>query len=703
MQGRIQDRWVRYGIGAALIALIIGISFIIRPYWPGMRTERGSYLARRGERIRLTRFRDIMTGKPVQLGNDSLIFIFYINNATAKNLQWAKYMSLFAAHEHNPKAGFLLITGGLFPKLNSMRLNREIQLPVVDDHHFHFARAMGLNHQYDAEIVINHNGRVLFFAAEPLFPSDLRELYASHFDLQPLAAVSSRAMAGEFFPDLMVRNLATGQIISTRRLISKQGADFWLFTAGCPVCSLPAFITDLNRIAPASLPIIPIFSVRLPITLLRQEIATAHLKCPIYAAITVMKGFEPSIQSTASSDALSDFVRVSAAGYIEKIQSVRPLSTWALHHYSSGNQRIPLARIIQRIGFQSLKPPADHGAEQIASHPLPTITAKQLTTPYLVACGRLNFYALDDSTGRIAMISRRTQLIRRQFAGLGNGPGQLLHPAALSLHGGKLAVLDAVNHRVEYFSTNGRYVSEFKLPSGYDSHTIALGNHRNVYMNDPRQGTLIQEFNLHGGIVRKFGLLTTAESLYGHPGGPFEAKMRLAANRVWLTAGAHGHIYLSYMVAPVIRKYSAGGQLVLQIAMQGSLAHRLSHLFWSYRVSHGGMSSNMDGVQVPYITKSICIDPKSDHIWVLTARNLFRRNALWELNSQGRQAGIWKLNPTPGDPYNACVTHGTGIVSAFFHSGLYFFHLPVKIHMGRPRPTAKLVRADSVRSKRRNT
>jgi DNA-binding beta-propeller fold protein YncE len=96
------------------------------------------------------------------------------------------------------------------------------------------------------------------------------------------------------------------------------------------------------------------------------------------------------------------------------------------------------------------------------------------------------------------------------WGGFGSGDGQFNTPIDIgaSPDGGRLYVLDALNHRIQVFTNNGVYLSQFGGPGAAPGQCtncwgLAVNNYGLVYVTDWVDGK-VQIYNEYGGFIEEF-------------------------------------------------------------------------------------------------------------------------------------------------------------------------------------------------------
>jgi hypothetical protein len=105
----------------------------------------------------------------------------------------------------------------------------------------------------------------------------------------------------------------------------------------------------------------------------------------------------------------------------------------------------------------------------------------------------------------------------------GAGPGEFNFPTALTLSGGRLYVVDAMNFRVEVFTTEGRFVNSFGRPGDQTGTLnrpkgIAADTDGNLYLADALFET-VQVFDPEGRLLYYFGSTGSQPGQFQLPAG----------------------------------------------------------------------------------------------------------------------------------------------------------------------------------------
>jgi len=140
-----------------------------------------------------------------------------------------------------------------------------------------------------------------------------------------------------------------------------------------------------------------------------------------------------------------------------------------------------------------------------------------------------------------------------QFGSLGTGDGQFYNPEALAIAGnGNIYVADKGNSRVEQFTGNGTYVSQFSTPS---SQALAIAGNGNVYVTD-NLNSHIEEFTSSGTYMSQFGSLGTGDGQFYNP----EA----------LAIAGNGNIYVLDTLSDRVEEFTSSGTYMSQFGTYGT-------------------------------------------------------------------------------------------------------------------------------------
>ena len=149
------------------------------------------------------------------------------------------------------------------------------------------------------------------------------------------------------------------------------------------------------------------------------------------------------------------------------------------------------------------------------------------------------------------------------WGGLGSGPGQFDHPRDVAVApDGNVYVVDALNNRVQYFTSSGGYLGEWggtgTGPGQFqDPRQMAIDKDGNVYVSDG--ANRVQKFSATGGYLMSF-----VDTLIVNPHG--------------VCVDPDGNLYAGSKHTGHISKFDAAGNFVMEFTSPGwggMMAHDL--------------------------------------------------------------------------------------------------------------------------------
>jgi len=252
-------------------------------------------------------------------------FVIYYGKTTAKSLQNATYAGFLARRNDNPSVSFVIAANQSFQDYKDLYSTTAQDLFLVHDREAEISDTLGLSPADSGAAILDQNGKVLFSVPGFLDPEDLRQLYERYsrgrIDYS-VASQASAALVGKAIPAIQVREIHSDQSLTFSQIAKADSAEYWVFTANCPVCSLRSFFEALAQYHPQH-QVIPVFSSRLPLPVLREIAKENHYEGPIYIAETEISGFEDIYNNQAVSDFIS-IVKVDSHNRIVSAVAVSP-------------------------------------------------------------------------------------------------------------------------------------------------------------------------------------------------------------------------------------------------------------------------------------------------------------------------------------------------------------------------------------------
>lgn len=307
----------------------------------------------------------------------------------------------------------------------------------------------------------------------------------------------------------------------------------------------------------------------------------------------------------------------------------------------------------------------------------PTVTpvplnAGQIYAPTLLAATKSRLYVFDERTNRLAVIERNTQKVAL-VGELGTGRGQFFHPAAMAANEQGVVLFDIPGKRFQFLNADGVFQTECLLSEPTSSRTVALTASGLVLVNTPSSDHVITAYDRECRKQSSFGLPTALSELYSPALSARDRDYKFAANRLWLAGDKSGNTYAAYLLAPVLAKYGKSGNLLWTRKFDPAREEQ----FRQYAPKNGGMSTGVDGVQVPYMTKAVF--PEEDgKVLVLCSVDLFRKDRLFEFSPNGDLLGYSDIEVPRGSLFKMALQDHDLVVSALFAPALYHASLSGK-------------------------
>ena len=256
------------------------------------------------------------------------------------------------------------------------------------------------------------------------------------------------------------------------------------------------------------------------------------------------------------------------------------------------------------------------------------------------------FLLLDRGNHRLLELSASGST-RRQIGQVGQAPGELRFPRDYAIDGGGniYVTTDTIPFAIHRFTRDGKFLNVIYQGTSrddtafYSSSSIAVDDKGTIYLSQPRQGHLLTTYSPRGGRLGGIGDLVTPNDLYTDCGAHSLCRNRrfsVTLNRVLSAIDHKGGVVVAFSAAPLLRRYSAKGQLTYETRFKGGLIDTLIAASWkdpeSWREYH---SSNSDGVQVLRMITSVSVDSQTGLTYCLVGGE-----ELFVFSPEGRQLAI---------------------------------------------------------------
>jgi hypothetical protein len=368
------------------------------------------------------------------------------------------------------------------------------------------------------------------------------------------------------------------------------------FTAECSVCSLPAYIEDFAKIerreqanSDSAKTTVLVFDFNFPAAELLNQLHSNGIKSPAYIAAEQLSSVVDVVKTE-----LNDEPVVS----VETDEQGRVLEIATL---DSRNPPRASAQVVATRS-QGVLPDKNGPAYERMFYDLPL-------TAYDVAVhqGR---YVLTDFEGNRIFIVKDNMEVEREFGRVGSGPGRLLNPGYIDVaRDGTIYVHDGGNERIVKFTFNGDYLGDFQVGI-YEG--MAVGTENEVYLGQPEEQHLVTVYSSSGKKLRSFGQLKKFSEINGAEFADKDDLYRTALNQVRLSTDKDGNLYVSFMLIPLIQKYSPQGKLLFERKLEAPEIDRLMENIQKRKY----ITANRDGADGRIIALDPVIDPATGNILV---------------------------------------------------------------------------------------
>lgn len=285
-------------------------------------------------------------------------------------------------------------------------------------------------------------------------------------------------------------------------------------------------------------------------------------------------------------------------------------------------------------------------------------------------------FVLDEKTHRI-LIFGPDGTKEGQIGEIGSGEGEFYEPTDFEIVDEQIYVLDSGNRRIQVLDLEGDFVSE--LPELPAAKGFAVNSKGEILLGQPQKGGLISVYDAEGNVLRTFGEPKTMADLWGPDREESSGEYGLAASRVHIDVDDEDAVYVSYLIGPLLEKYSPEGRLLFSKRMTGPGIDRLETIFWDRPSGTRVLSTPLDGVAVDLVTKSIAVGKADGRRAILVL--LGDDSVYWAGDDGSRVA---RLEPEREDAKGWLWRITTGEQNRFFLLASVFTSEIYRFDLGRP-------------------
>lgn len=557
-------------------------------------------LLRYGDRAPALKGKSLTDGRTFRLATTNpvnLILYFSILQPPGFSTELVKYAETLSQRHKNDGLGITVVVQQDLPDLKTLLDHKLITYDVIVDEEEVIQDQLGLQSGESGVFVFDKEGVCRFSTRRQVSAGDLRQLVSIELlNQDPFATASESTTISQgkslgSLPLLDANSMAPATIDALR---SKGGVPSYyvLLTADCSICSLPTYMEEfrafrINHLENDSDAVL-VFDFNFPRTDVLQELKKNDIRTPAYFAKEPLPTLEYSDQQHRILERTVALVRTDAQ---RKVLDVSPLKS----HLAKQNVKTPAAK-------QQTQPAAAGPAYEEMFSYVPF-------TAYDVATYEGKYFLTDFEGNRIIVVNDRMEA-ERDFGRIGSGPGRVFHPGYLDIgHDGTVFVEDGGNERIVKFDQAGRYLGDFRLT---EYQGLAVGAQNQLYVGQPEQGQLITVYSSDGKKLRSFGELKKYSDIYGEASRDNDDAYKIAFNRVRLATDKDGNLYVSFMLTPLIQKYSPEGKLLFERRLEAPEIDHLKEAIQKKRY----ISTKSDGVDARIIALDPVVDPANGNIMV---------------------------------------------------------------------------------------
>ncbi len=564
--------------------------------------KRPPTLLRYGDRVSTMKGKRLESGQAVALATKnpaSLVLYFSSTPPPGFSTELVKYAETLSQRHRKDGLEIAVIVQQEVPDLKTL-LDRElVTYDVLVDETREIQDQLGLNSGESGVFVFDREGVCRFSTRHPVSAGDLRQLVAMEFlKVDPLRIppepddILKVGKSLGSFSLLDARSLSATQMQEVR---SKAGLPrhFVFFTADCSVCSLPKYLEEFRAFQTnrpeGDTNAVLIFDFNFPTADVLEQLRINDVRTPSYLAKEPLPKLEFTDQKYRHLERTVAVIQTDAQRTVLRID---PLN-------SPGPQRNSSAVSVDKR--QSQPENAEVAYEEMFNQ-IPFAA-------YDVATYQGKYFLTDFEGNRLIVIKDNME-VERDFGRIGSSPGRLFHPGYLDIGSdGTIFVQDGGNERIAKFDQSGNFPGDFRVA---DYQGLAVGRQNELYLGQPEGGHLITVYSSFGKKLRSFGQLKKFSEIYGKTSRDKDEPYKIAFNRVRLSTDRDGNIYVSFMLTPLIQKYSPDGTLLFERRLEAPEIDFLMEAIQQRKY----IATKSDQVDARILALDPVVDPASGNIMV---------------------------------------------------------------------------------------
>jgi len=490
-----------------------------------------------------------------------------------------------------------LITAGTVPELQQLRRDNLIGYPIINDAEGLLGKRLGLEFEESGAFFFDKSGLCKFASRQQPNPNDLRQLLTAFGSEAPAPnePIDQWVLSkGQSLPPLSLFDARTLRRATSDQLSSTSEQVWVFFLADCFACGAPNPSHYLQQFkywrqaakSTGAQPVIVFDSAFLRDTV-TAELERFAINSPAYISIEDLSALSHSLLAKGRRTDQPLIVRTARSRAIVSISLIGPpdKASDKSGDAVASSENSTYTRLFQGLGLD---------VYDVASH-------------------NGLYYVSDRTRNSIVVVNQRFE-IQRLIGGIGSAPGRLFRPGYIDIsQDGLIYVQDGGNERIQCFAVDGSYLGSFPTRSYMG---MAAGLNNEIYLGQPENGALVSVYSRDGKHLRSFGKLKTYSELMGQEFQDLDEQYARAANRVRLFVDHDGSTLVSFMLAPLLQKYSPEGKLVFEVRLDGPEIDVL-------RQTPGLLTMSMDGFAETILALEAIALPNGEINVVLTDGSIY--------------------------------------------------------------------------------
>jgi hypothetical protein len=531
----------------------------------------------------------------------NLVLYFSSTTAPGLSVELIRYAEILIQRYGKQGLGVAAIVQGEAPELRTLIEHSLIHYDIIVDKKRQIGEKLGLAPDENGVFIFDQQGVCQFSTRRPVSAGDLRQLVAIqflHVDPFENPATGQAIHKGKPLESWSLLDVRSWELTSLDKIRSDKSKRFVFFTAECSVCSLPAYLEEFGKFErreqtnndPGKATVL-VFDFTFPPAELLEQLQINNIKAPAYVANEELSAVVDIVQTQALNDEPVICVETDEQGRVLNISSLKTLIM--------GGTPVTTTKP-QPAGPNKTGPVYEQMFQDI---PL---------SAYDVAVYQSKYLLTDVKRNRVLIVKDNME-VEREFGRIGSGPGQLLHPGYIDVApDGTIYVNDGGNERIVKFTSAGDYLGEFPVTEYPQYQGMAVGANNEVFLGQPEEDRLVTVYSSSGKKLRSFGQLKNFSEIYGAALADKDNLYKIALNQVRLSTDKDGNLYVSFMLIPLIQKYSPQGKLLFEHKLEAPEIDQLMEKIQKRKY----ITANRNGADGRIVALDPVIEPATGNILV---------------------------------------------------------------------------------------